>query len=86
VSETARTQEQFPHLTVISDHEQSLARAADVIAPQHSPTGGDTVAPTTVLIDRDGQVRWVYRPENYLTRLPPEELLAAIDRHVPRSP
>ena len=30
VDDTARTQEKFPHLTVISDHGQSLAKAADV--------------------------------------------------------
>src|SRR5438270_491694 len=51
VADAAQTQQQFPHLTVLSDHDQSLARAADVIGPHHSPTGGETVSPTTVLID-----------------------------------
>jgi peroxiredoxin len=82
VADTARTQEKFPHLTVVSDHDRSLAKAADVIGPHHSPTGGEAVSPTTVLIDRGGQVRWVFRPDLYITRLSPAELLAAIDEHL----
>src|SRR5690349_10882166 len=86
LTESARTQQQFPHLTVLSDQGQSLARAADVVGPHHSPTGGATVSPTTVLLDRRGQVRWVFRPSRYVTRLSPQELLAAIDEHVPGKP
>ena len=82
VSETQKTQQQFPHLTILSDHEESLAKAADVIGPHHSPSGGTTVSPTTVLLDRTGQVRWVFRPDRYITRLSPPELLAAIDAHL----
>ncbi len=85
LDESKKTQQQFPHLTVLSDHEQSLARAAGVIGPQHSPTGGEATAPTTMLLDRHGQVRWVFRPERYTTRLSPAELLAAIDEHLPAS-
>jgi peroxiredoxin len=84
--ESAHTQQQFAHLTVLSDREQSLARAAGVIGPQRSPTGGDAAAPTTVLIDRRGVARWVFRPERYLSRLSPQELLAAIDKHVAPAP
>src|SRR5690349_6116074 len=85
-AESAKTKEQFPHLTIVSDEGQALAKAADIIGPHHSPTGGDTVSPTTVLIDRSGQVRWVFRPARYVTRLTPQELLAAIDEHIPRTP
>ncbi|HEX4588293.1 MAG TPA: redoxin domain-containing protein, partial [Gemmataceae bacterium] len=67
VAETAKTQQQFPHLTVLSDHEQSLARAADVIGTHHGPSGETTVSPTTVLIDGKGKVRWVFRPDRYIT-------------------
>jgi peroxiredoxin len=82
VPDTARTQEKFPHLTIVSDHDQSLAKAADIIGPHHGPSGEVTVSPTTVLIDRAGQVRWVFRPDVYITRLSPQELLAAIDRNL----
>ena len=85
-ADSAETQKQFPYLTVVSDAEQSLAGAAELIAPQQSPSGGATLSPTTVLIDRRGQVRWVFRPERYLTRLAPADMLAAIDRHLVMSP
>jgi peroxiredoxin len=80
LAETRQTQERFPHLTILSDHDESLARAADVIGPHHSPTGEITVSPTTVLIDKSGNVRWVFRPDRYTTRLSPQELLDAIER------
>jgi peroxiredoxin len=84
VEDSAKTQQKFPHLTVVSDDTESLAKAAELIAPQHSPTGGDTLAPTTVLLDRDGVVRWVSRKDNYLERPPPDEVLAAVDAHAPK--
>lgn len=82
LEDTARSQEKFPHLVVLSDGEQTLTRAAEVLAPQHSPAGGETAAPTTILIDRQGQVRWVFRPDYYLHRLSPDELLAALQKHL----
>jgi peroxiredoxin len=84
VGDTAQTQQKFPHLTVLSDADESLAKAAAVIGPQHSPTGGDTVSPTTVLIDTGGKVRWVFRPDRYINRLSPQDLVAAIDAHLRR--
>jgi len=79
VEDSAKTQKKFPHLIIVSDAKEELARAAEVIAPQHSPTGGDTAAPTTVLIDRSGEVRSVYRPERFINRLTPDEVLKAVD-------
>ncbi|HEY1380399.1 MAG TPA: redoxin domain-containing protein [Gemmataceae bacterium] len=84
VADTAETQKRFEHLTVVSDAEKSLTGAAAVIGPHHGPTGEETVSPTTVLIDPTGRVRWVFRPDRYLTRLSPQELLAAIDEHLHR--
>jgi peroxiredoxin len=81
VEDSAKTQEKFPHLAVISDADKSLAGAAELIAPQPSPTGGQTVAPTTVLIDRGGVVRWVSRKGTFLERPTPDEVLAALDQH-----
>ena len=69
LADTRETQAKFPHLTILSDHDETLARAADMIGPQHSPTGEATVSPTTVLVDKSGQVRWVFRPDRYTTRL-----------------
>ncbi len=79
VEESAKMQQKFPHLILVSDADKSLAKAAELIAPQHGPTGGETVAPTTVLLDRDGLVRWVSRKDNFLERPAPDEVLAAVD-------
>jgi len=53
-----------------------------VIGTHHSPSGGITVSPTTILVDRRGQVRWVFRPTRFINRLTPAELLAAVDEHL----
>jgi peroxiredoxin len=77
-----KTQSDFPHLVVVSDADKGIATALDLIHPHASPDGGDTLVPTTMLIDREGIVRWLYRPERYIMRLSPAELLAAIDAHL----
>ena len=76
-----KTQEKFPHLVVVSDEKENLAKAAELIAPQRSDSGGDTLTPTTVLLDKDGVVRWVSRKDTFLERPSPEEVLAAVDKH-----
>src|SRR4051794_19114546 len=73
--ETAKeTQAAFPHLLVVADADRKLADAIDVIHRQSAPDGGDTTAPTTLLVDGTGTVRWTYRSERVLGRLSPGEL------------
>jgi peroxiredoxin len=74
------TQADFPHLVVVSDADRNIARAMEVIQPGAGKDGGDTNAPTTFLLDGKGQVQWLYRPDRYITRLAPDDLLRAIDR------
>ena len=81
----SKTQTDFPHLIVVADTDQTLAKALQVLHPGVGPGGSDTNAPTTVLVDGAGSVRWVFRPERFLTRLTPEELLKAIDEIPPAS-
>jgi peroxiredoxin len=80
--ESAATQADFPHLVVVSDSEHKLADAVKVIHRQAAPDGSDTVAPTTILVDGSGTVRWTFRPDRVFTRLSPSQLLAAIDREM----
>ena len=83
--ETAKeTQADFPHLVVVADPERHLAKALEVIHVGSNPAGGDTTAPTTIVVDGAGRVRWTFRPDRFLTRLSPAEVLAALDKHVPR--
>jgi peroxiredoxin len=39
----------------------------------------DLFMATTFLLDEDGVIRWIYRPETYRVRAPARELLRAID-------
>src|SRR5262245_29884103 len=82
--ETAQaTQADFPHLVVVADADRQVAGALDVIHHHSAPDGGDTTAPTTILVDGGGTVRWTFRPDRFLTRLSPAQVLAALDEHMP---
>jgi peroxiredoxin len=76
------TQKKFPHLTVLADPDRSLGDAFQVIHPHYAPDGGDTFAPTTILIDGDGRVRWIFRADRFIARLSPAEVLTGLDEHV----
>ena len=83
LDDSAEMQKQFPHLVIVSDETENLAKAAGTLAPQHSKDGGDTNAPTTIYIDRRGEVRAVKRPDRFLERFSPDEVLAAVKEHFP---
>jgi peroxiredoxin len=82
--DTAKTAKKFPHLVVVSDEHGSISGAAEVIGPHHGPDGKETLSPTTILIDRRGQVRGVFRPDRFIERLTPEEVLARVDDYLAR--
>jgi peroxiredoxin len=78
------TQADFPNLIVLADARQVMAKALQVTHTAFGPLGGrPTNAPTTFLVDSDGTVRWLYRPDRFIARLCPEELLTAIDETLP---
>jgi peroxiredoxin len=82
-NEAEKTQADFPHLVVVADAGRGLSTVADAIHERSNPHhDGDTSAPATLLVDRQGTVRWEFRPARYFTRLSPDELLAAIDQHL----
>ena len=76
------TQKDFPHLIVVADKKAGLANALQVVHRQSGPDGGDTTAPTTLLIDGSGHVRWTFRPDTFFRRLSPAEIVEAIDKHM----
>jgi len=84
--DAAKTQADFPHLLVVADHERGLSEAAGLIHPHSAPGGGDTSAPTTIIVDRHGTVRWLYRSGAVNVRLVPDELLQAIDDTIGAAP
>ena len=81
--DAAKTQAQFLHLTAVADADHHLIDAVGVLHPHVSPEGGDAAAPTTILIDRHSVVQWLFRPDRVITRLSPDEVLEAVDRHLP---
>ncbi|HEV3166690.1 MAG TPA: redoxin domain-containing protein [Isosphaeraceae bacterium] len=77
-----KTQADFPHLAVLADQNRNLSAAAALIHPHASPDGSDADAPTTILVDRYGKVRWLYRSPIVIARLSPEDVLQAIDQQL----
>src|SRR4051812_2989533 len=80
--DAAETQKQFPHLIVVADSDRTLISATGVLHEKAKPDGGDAAAPTTILIDRSGTVRWLFRPDLVLTRLAPAAVLEAVDEYL----
>lgn len=44
-----------------------------------APSAPDIFLPATFLLDGDGVIRWIYRPDTYRMRASPAEVLAALD-------
>jgi alkyl hydroperoxide reductase subunit AhpC len=80
--EAAETQKQFPHLTVLADPGLGLTKAAGLLQPGEGPNGEDVDVPTTILVDREGTVRWLYGSPSVIVRLSPDEKLAAVDQYL----
>ena len=73
------TQKKFEHLRIVADTQQPMAKALKVLHPGMGPDKSDTNAPTTILVDGSGTVRWLFRPDRFVERLSAEEVLAAIN-------
>ena len=80
-----KTQADFPHLLVLADQGHGLSNAAGLIHPHAAPDGSDADVPTTILIDRQGTVRWLYRSPQVIARLSPDDVLRAVSQHLPAS-
>jgi len=83
LEDARKTQAQFPHLIALADEARGLSEAAGLIHPHAAPDGRDVDVPTTILVDRHGIVRWLYRSPEVVARLSPDEVLRAIDRYNP---
>jgi peroxiredoxin len=81
-ADAERTQGNFPHLLILSDPQRNLAAAMNAVHAHSGPGGSDTLTPTTILVDRQAVIRWIFRPENVMRRLSPDEVLAAVDEHL----
>ena len=61
LDDAKRTQTDFPHFLVLADEARGLSEAAGLVHAHAAPDGRDADAPTTILVDREGTVRWIYR-------------------------
>jgi alkyl hydroperoxide reductase subunit AhpC len=77
-----KTQATFPNLLVLADQGRGLSEAAALIHAHAAPDGSDADAPTTILVDRRGTVRWLYRSPQVIARLSPDQLLHQIDTSI----
>jgi peroxiredoxin len=83
LDDARKTEADFPHLVVLADQGRTLSEASGLIHAHAAPDGGDADTPTTILVDRHGTVRWLYRSPEVLARLSPDEVLREIDRNTP---
>jgi peroxiredoxin len=83
LDDAKKTQDQFPHLTVLADETRTLSEAAGLIHRHAGPGGRDVDVPTTIIIDRQGTVRWLYRSPAVNVRLSPDDIVREIDRRIP---
>src|SRR5262245_61270063 len=80
LEDSKKTQQGFPHLTVVADHEHKLVDAVAVLHAGAGEHGEDVAVPTTILVDKYGVVRALFRPTNVASRLSASEVLAAVDK------
>ena len=79
LDDSKKTQQDFPQLTVVADHDHKLVDAVGVLHPGAGEHGEDVAAPTTILVDKHGVVRALFRPTNVGSRLSANEVLAMVD-------
>jgi peroxiredoxin len=68
---------------ILSDPSMQMIDAYGLRHVAASPEGKDVAYSASVLIDRDGIVRWTSIARNFRVRPTPAEVLAAIDRLPP---
>lgn len=78
-----QTQAEYPHLTIVSDRDRNLIHALGAVHPHGFSDGSDAAAATAILVDPQGTVRWLYRPDRATAPPSADELLAAVARYLP---
>jgi peroxiredoxin len=81
LEDSKKTQQDFPQLTVVADHEHTLSDAAAVLYTE-AVLRKEVAAPTTILVDKHGVVRALFRPSNVASRLSASEVLAMMDKEL----
>ena len=80
LDDSKKTKQDFPHLVIVADTDHKLVDAVQVMHAKAGEHGEDVAAPTTILVDKHGVVRSLFRPTNVATRLSAGEVLAMVDK------
>ena len=62
----------------LADRDLAVARRYGLVHPHGGPDGQDVPRPATIVLDRDGVVRWVSVSRNFQVRPDPVDVLAAL--------
>ncbi len=62
----------------LADRELTVTRRWGLVHPGAGPDGQDVPRPTTIVLDRDGVVRWFSVSRNYQVRPDPKDVLRAV--------
>ena len=62
----------------VADRDLAVTRGYGLIHTRGGKDGEDVPRPTTVVLDRDGVVRWLWESNNFQVRPDPAEVLRAV--------
>jgi peroxiredoxin len=62
----------------VADRDLALTRSWGLVHPRGGPEGQDVPRPATVVVDREGLVRWFSVSRNYQVRPDPDDVLRAV--------
>ena len=82
LDDSKKTKQKYPNLVVVADTDHKLVDAVEVLHAKAGENGEDVAAPTTILVDKHGVVRTLFRPSNVARRLSPSEVLAMVDKEL----
>jgi peroxiredoxin len=62
----------------LADADLAVTRRYGLVHPKAGPDGRDVPRPTTIVLDRDGVVRWLSVTTNFQVRPDPADVLRAV--------
>lgn len=62
----------------VADRDLAVTRRYGLVHPRGGPNGEDVPAPATIVLDRDGVVRWLSVSRNFQVRPDPGDVLRAV--------
>jgi peroxiredoxin len=71
------------HYRFVADPDLAVTRRYGLLHRRGGPRGADVPRPATVVLDRDGVVRWLSVTDNYQIRPDPQDVVRAVRALVP---